>query len=145
MRKILVDFSSSGNIHRIFAWSPRMQKLNFEKHQLIRQGSYFGIGYRCLLAPSFQELTCWFSILIDKLCSILINNCSSSVNDATFMLTSRNLQKKSSEVLFKGQATKQTTVKWSIEDITQLMCLSFVHSITIKTRMGPTTDSSLSV
>ena len=47
------------------------------------------------------------------------------VNDAVLMLISRNLHKKSSEVSiktrsppasfsFKGQATKHTTVKWSI-------------------------------
>ena len=49
----------------------------------------------------------------------------SHVNDAVLMLVSRNLHMKSSEVSiktrstpaslsFKGQATKYTTVKWSI-------------------------------
>ena len=39
MRKILVDFSSSGDIHRIFGWSPKMQKLNLKKQARRRGGS----------------------------------------------------------------------------------------------------------
>ena len=52
-------------------------------------------------------------------------HCFSYVNDVVVMLISRNLHKKSSEVSikakstpdslsFKGQETKDTTVKWSI-------------------------------
>ena len=56
---------------------------------------------------------------------VLIETCFSYRNDAVLMLISTNLHMKSSEVStktrsspasfsFKGQATKHTTVKWSI-------------------------------
>ena len=59
--------------------------------------------------------------------------CFCYVNDADVMLTCRNLHKESSEVpiktrstlaslSFKGQATKHTTVKWSIVRHPVLAC-----------------------
>ena len=74
---------------------------------------------RCLVAWPLNE-----SEAGDDL--VLKPPCFSYANDAALMLISRNLHKKSSELSiktrstpaslsFKGQATKHTTLKWSIE------------------------------
>ena len=74
---------------------------------------------RCLVAWPLNESEAGVDLVLKP-------PCFSYANDAALMVISRNLRKNSCELsiktrstpaslLFKGQATKHTTVKWSIE------------------------------